>query len=235
VLLAISIADNRDESAAARSAPSRVASEGGGPEPVSVGGAAPGKPETSKPEVGKPEAVRNDATVPVTGSSDPAGHRATVHLHVVSTPPGAEVSLSSKSLGVTPLDVDIERRTGSEPLTIHRARYRDVTVEVDLGRDYEQTVALVPLPESAPRTPATATSPTGGGSTSSGTERERPTRPSSDHDSTRSTRSMERDGAGSKRTQSLPSKEDCQPPDKINPYEKACHGHVCKPCPVSSH
>jgi serine/threonine-protein kinase len=27
--------------------------------------------------------------------------------------------------------------------------------------------------------------------------------------------------------------QDCQPPDKINPYEKACNGHVCKPCPSS--
>jgi hypothetical protein len=154
---------------------------------------------------------------------------------VVSAPPGAEVSLSGKPLGVTPLDVDLERRTGSEPLTIHRARYQDVTVAVDLGRDYEQTVALVPLPEpGAPRSPAGGTPTSAGspGSTSSGTERDsRSGKPPADRD-TRSTRPADREGAGSKRTQGLPSKEDCQPPDKINPYEKACHGHVCKPCPT---
>jgi hypothetical protein len=218
-LLAISIADNRDEPATAQSTPSRVA-PGGGPDPVSAVGTAPGKPEAGKPEAGKPEAgkpetVRNDATVPATGSPDPAGRRATIHLHVVSTPSSAEVSLSGKSLGATPLDIDIERKTGSEPLTIHRARYQDVTVAVDVSRDYEHTVALVPLHDA-------------GGAT----ERERPGKPSSERESTRSTRSMDHDSAGSKRTQGLPPKEDCQPPDKINPYEKACHGHVCKPCPM---
>jgi hypothetical protein len=233
-LLAISIADNRDEPATSQSTPSRVA-PGDGPDPVSAVGTAPGKPEAGKPEAGKPEAgkpeagkpeagkpdaVRNDATVPATGSSDPAGRRATIHLHVISTPSSAEVSLSGKPLGVTPLDIDIDRKTGSQPLTIHRARYQDVTVAIDVGRDYEQTVALVPIRDS-------------GGSTSSGpgtTERERPSKPPSERESTRPTRS-DRDGGGSKRT-GVPPKEDCQPPDKINPYEKACHGHVCKPCPT---
>jgi hypothetical protein len=227
VLLAISIADNRDDPAIARSAPVQVAPGGGGPEPVPAVVSAPGKPEPAKPAT-----VRNDATAPTGGSSEPAGRRATVHLHVVSAPPSAEVSLSGKPIGVTPLDVDIERKTGSEPMTIHRARYQDVTVAVDLGRNYEQTVALVPLPEAgAPRAPGGGTSSgpgNPGGSTSSGTERDG-RRPPSEHDS-RPTRATDRDGAGSKRTQGLPPKEDCQPPDKINPYEKACHGHVCKPC-----
>ncbi len=227
VLLAISIADNRDEPATARSAPSRVAPGGGGPEPVSAVGAA-----TGKPEAGKPETVRSESTVPAGGSSDPAGRRVTVHLHVVSAPPSAEVSLSGKPLGVTPLDVDIERKTGSEPLTIHRARYQDVTVAVDLGRNYEQTVALVPLPE--PRAPG-GTASSAGGSTGSGPgANERDGRkPPVDHDS-RSTRPTGRDGVGSKRTQGLPPRADCQPPDKINPYEAACNGHMCKPCPKSA-
>jgi hypothetical protein len=224
VLLAISIADNRDEPATARSAPVQVAPGGGGPEPVSAVGAATAKPET----------VRSDSTAPTGGSSDPVGRRATIHLHVVSAPPSAEVSLSGTPLGVTPLDVDIERKTGSESLTIHRARYQDVIVAVDLGRNYEQTVALAPLPEvGAPRAPGGGTSSSpgnSGGSTSSGTERDG-RKPPAEHDS-RPTRSTDRDGAGSKRTQGLPPKEDCQPPDKINPYEKACHGHVCKPCPT---
>jgi hypothetical protein len=184
---------------------------------------------------GKPEAVRSDSTAPA-GGPDPAGRRATIHLHVVSAPPGAEVSLSGKPLGVTPLDVDLERRTGSEPLTIHRARYQDVTVAVDLGRDYEQTVALMPLPEPGTSRPPGGGTPTSAGSpgssTSSGTERDgRSGKPPTERDA-RSTRPADRDGGGSKRAPALPPKEDCQPPDKINPYEKACHGHVCKPCPT---
>jgi serine/threonine-protein kinase len=188
VLLAISIADNRDEPTATPGPPSS--------QPVASGGG--GEPATTSPP------VRAGSTAPAAASADPApGHRATIHLHVVSTPPGAEVSLSNKPLGVTPLDIDIDRRAGSEPLTIHRARYQDVTHAVDLGRDFEQTVALAPVAE-----PGTAR--TSGGAS--------PARPTS------------RDGGGTKRT-GLPPKEDCQPPDKFNPYEAACHGHVCKPCP----
>jgi hypothetical protein len=156
---------------------------------------------------------------------------------VVSTPAGAEVSLSGKPLGVTPLEVDLERRTGSEPLTVHRARYQDVTTALDLGRDSDQTVALAPVPEpGTSRAPGGGTSGNPGGSTSAGTERDgRPTgkSPAADRDS-RSTHPTDRDAAGGKRTQSLPAREDCQPPDKINPYEKACHGHVCKPCTAST-
>ncbi|HEX8107408.1 MAG TPA: hypothetical protein VF516_06735 [Kofleriaceae bacterium] len=128
---------------------------------------------------------------------------------------------------------DGERRAGSEPLTIHRARYQDVTAPVDLGRDFEQTVALAPLPE-----PGTAKASGGGASSSAGgsTGAERDGRSSgksssADHDS-RTVRPTSRDG-GSKRS-GLPPKEDCQPPDKFNPYEAACHGHVCKPCPVAT-
>ncbi len=197
VLLAISIADNRDEPPSTpRPTPSQGASGSGGPEPGPTAATT----------------ARAESTAPEAGSSEPgSGHRATIHLHVVSTPPGAEVLLSGKPLGVTPLDVDLERRTGSEPLTIHRARYQDVTAPVDLGRDFEQTVALSPLPEP-------------GG--------ERSGKPqTTDHDKT--VRPPSRDGGGSKRS-GLPPREDCQPPDKFNPYEAACHGHVCKPCPVST-
>jgi hypothetical protein len=215
VLLAISIADNRDEPAAAPGSSSSRSAVGSR--------SAESEPPPTPP-------IRSEATAPAANSAEPTTvRRATIHLHVVSTPPGAEVSLSGTPLGVTPLDVDIERRTGSEPLTIHRTRYQDVTLTVDLGRDYEQTVSLTPLPE-----PVTQRPPGGGTSSggSSGADRDgRSAGRGPDRDA-RSPRPTERDGAGTRRTQSLPPREDCQPPDKINPYEKACHGHVCKPCPT---
>jgi len=196
VLLAISIVEGPDElppttrssqsQSGTRSEPSRVAG---------AGAAA----TTVKPV--KPEAFRAEAT----GGADPApsARRASIHLHVVSTPPGAEVSLSGKPIGTTPLDADTERRVGTEVLTVHRARYQDVTVAVDLGHDYDQTVLLIPVAEPAAAKPAP--------------ERERPpSRPA--------TRERARPAAQ--------SKDDCQPPDKINPFENACHGHVCKPCPA---
>jgi hypothetical protein len=146
----------------------------------------------------KPEAFRGDATSP----GDAAAARR-VHLHVISTPAGAEVLLAGKPLGVTPLDTDTERRPGPEMLTIHRARYQDITAVVDLGHDYTQTVTLAPLAETGPR------SSPGRGTAAGG--RDRPA-----HEPRRAE----------------PAKDDCQPPGRINPFEKACHGEVCKPCPT---
>jgi eukaryotic-like serine/threonine-protein kinase len=243
VLLGISIMDNRDEAPAPPPSPSQGASSSGDRDPGAAGGApgaAPLRPQAVKPEAFRAESA--PAAAPAAGSSDPAPRRATIHLRVVSTPPGAEVSLSGKPLGITPLEVDIERRSGSEPLTIHRARYQDVTAALDLGNDYDQTVALAPLAEPGAAKPASAgasaTSGSSGNAGSSGTERDgRSTGKSAgaDHDP-RPAHPAGRDGSAGKRAapSGLPPKEDCQPPDKFNPYEAACHGHVCKPCPVST-
>jgi serine/threonine-protein kinase len=194
VLLAISIAEGPDElpptsrasQSGLRSEPSRAAASAGA--------------ATLKPEAVKPEAFRAEAAG---GDPAPSARRASIHLHVVSTPPGAEVSLSGKPIGTTPLDAETERRVGTEVLTIHRARYQDVTVAVDLGHDYDQTVILIPVAEPAAAKPAAERERP----PARPAQRARPAAPSSD-------------------------KDDCQPPDKINPFEKACHGKVCKPCPA---
>jgi hypothetical protein len=192
VILAISIAQGPDEAPPAASQ---------GDTPGSSGGAADPRPATG-PRSGaapvKPEAFRGDATSP-----GDAGAPRRVHLHVISTPAGAEVLLAGKPLGVTPLDTDTERRPGPEILTIHRARYQDITAVVDLGHDYTQTVTLAPLAETGPRSSG------GRGTAASG-----------------------RDHPAHEPRRAEPAKDDCQPPGRINPFEKACHGEVCKPCPT---
>ena len=205
VLLAISIAEGPEELPVAppRSSLQGAASKRSTAEPRpdrghEVAAAAPSV-AALKPEVVKPEAFR-------------------IRVHVISTPANAEVLLGGKPLGTTPLTTDLESRRGSDVLTIHRARYQDVTATIDLARDYEQSVTLVPIPEPAQARPAP----------------ERDTRAvPSDRDS----RPSGRPPAGRVRVTppaSPPAKEpDCQPPDKINPFEKACHGQVCQPCPAT--
>jgi serine/threonine-protein kinase len=173
-------------------------------------GAVPLKPDAVKPEAFRDPALNAGGVDPAPGPAA-GGRRTAVHVRVVSTPPGAEVSLSGKPLGVTPLDVDTERRTGTEVLTIHRARYRDISAAIDLTRDYESTVTLQPIPEPA------AVKPAGGERDPRAAPRDRP---------------PVRDAKPRGQPANAPAKDDCQPPDKINPYENACHGHVCKPCPT---
>jgi len=215
VLLAVAIVDGPDElpGQSARPAPSVAPSSSG--EPARADGAPRTGAVPLKPDAVKPEAFRDPARN--AGGPDPApgpapgGRRAAIHVRVVSTPPGAEVSLSGKPLGVTPLEIDTERRTGTEVLTIHRARYRDISAAIDLTHDYESTVTLQPIPEPA------AVRPAGGERDPKVAPRDRP---------------PVRDAKSRSQPANAPAKDDCQPPDKINPYENACHGHVCKPCPT---
>jgi serine/threonine protein kinase len=130
-----------------------------------------------------------------------------IHLHVTSTPPDAEVTLGGKPIGTTPLTTDLESRRGSDVLMIHRARYQDVTATIDLGRDYEQTATLLPIAEPALPRPAPA--------------------------APRPARDTRRPPPAGSAAPAAAREPDSQPPDKINPFEKACHGHVCQPCPTA--
>jgi hypothetical protein len=219
VLLAISIAEGPEDQSALppRTAPSQSAASGAPSRPP-VQPAPEPSVATLQPGVVKPEAFPRE---PAQAGSDAtqAGHRESIRLHVVTAPPGAEVSLSGKLLGATPLDTETERRRGTEVLTIHRPRYQDITATIDLSTDYTQTVTLTPIPEPPPRPPAdhTARPP----------PHERTvTHDGGKHTPTGAAAGLPREGGAAKN-------EDCQPPDKINPYELACHGHVCKPCPTT--
>src|SRR5213075_3262316 len=81
-------------------------------------------------------------TFPPTGSDQTAIDDDTIGIRVISDPPGADVLLSGRSIGTTPLDRRIKKGTGSEYLTVHRAKYHDVTTMVDLSGDYSKEVTL---------------------------------------------------------------------------------------------
>jgi len=171
-----------------------------------AGGLAPGAVEA--------RTAAGDAARPSARAADPALRAAaaparlpgaTIRLRVESTPSGAEVSLAGKLLGTTPIHTETARRSGTEVLAIHRVHYHDVVTRIDLGRDYDQAITLAPLPEPA-----------------AGDRRERETKPAA------------RDRAGSREPRArAAAKEDCQPPDRLNPFE-TCHGHACKPCPTTT-
>jgi len=133
-----------------------------------------------------------------------------ITIRVVSTPPGADVLLAGASIGATPLAVQIKRSTGFATLTVHRARFQDVTTSIDLAANYESDVKLTaieepppapivrpaavvreprPLPAREPKRPAPAAAP----------------------------------AAASKR---------CQPVDRFNPFDSSCNGKPCPRCPA---
>jgi len=52
------------------------------------------------------------------------------------------VLLAGKSIGTTPLDVKYKKGTGQAYLTVHRAKYVDVTTLIDLSGDFTKEVTL---------------------------------------------------------------------------------------------
>jgi hypothetical protein len=78
-----------------------------------------------------------------------------ITIRVTSTPSGADVLLAGTPIGTTPLEIPIpKRKAGFAQLTVHRARYLDVTAMIDLGVDYTNHIKLTALgDDSAPRPP----------------------------------------------------------------------------------
>src|SRR6185436_18905698 len=72
----------------------------------------------------------------------------TVHLHLVTTPAGADVELDGKRLGVTPLDVEVARLDGDAQLVVSRDGFADAKQRIDLRSD--QSVSLMLAPAARP-------------------------------------------------------------------------------------
>jgi len=149
VVLAVVIAMTIGGSGSVGTPPSGVPEPGAGPElrqaPVEPGAATP---------VGEPAAAAAAVAGegPGSGSDGSAGSAAAedeelVAIRVVSEPPGADVLLAGKTLGTTPLDVKVPKRTGAAYLTVHRAKYVDVTTRIDLSGDFTKEVTLKKVDE----------------------------------------------------------------------------------------
>ena len=193
VLLAISIADSSDE----LPPPPRStfgAADPRTPHPL----VAPVKPEPVEPQPVKPEPVR----------TAPVAHDESISLHVRSTPPGADVLLAGKPIGTTPLETKVKRGAGAAMLTVHRAKFVDVTAPVDMSANVTKDVTLVavadPTPvRSSPRPPVRIERPA-----------PRDNRPHT----------------APAPPPAPPAAPKCQPPGQINPFDTSCNGEPCKPC-----
>lgn len=78
-------------------------------------------------------------------AAEPAPADESITIKVDSDPKGANVLLSGKVLGTTPLDIKIKKGIGRAFLTVQRALYQDVTTKIDLAGDFSQEVTLKKL------------------------------------------------------------------------------------------
>jgi serine/threonine protein kinase len=193
----------------------------------SVSGPAPGRgeanPETTpiagKRGVAAPEAATPQTTMPANGPAvGPAAiHEESISIRVESVPPGADVLFAGKPIGTTPLETKVPRSTGYGTLTVHRAKFQDVTTTIDLSSDYHRALTLTPIPDAPAVRPSI------------------PNRPAAGHDRSSNDRSSNdrnlRDVRQHAASPPPPAKK-CQSPDKINPYDTSCGGQPCPPCKV---
>jgi serine/threonine protein kinase len=180
------------------------------------------RPEAGKPEAGKPEAAKPDATSLANGPDAGAETASdeSINIHVVTVPPGADVLLAGKVIGTTPLETKIKRGTGFGTLTVHRARFEDVTATIDLSGDYRRDLTLMAIPDEPVARPSGQRDPKPAGG------RERPANPDRPpvHDVPHEPRPRPPTVAP------VPPAKKCQAPDKINPFDTSCGGEPCPPC-----
>jgi serine/threonine protein kinase len=159
VLLAIAIADSSDELPALPRSPSTQPATPTRGEPARTDSPAPAvKPDGAPsraltPEPVRPEAFRAEPSSRPSASAPASPTVDVISVHVLSTPQGAEVVLAGKSLGQTPLTVQIPRATGIVPLTVRHARFGDSTTKVDLSGDISIEVTLAAVPDHGDRAP----------------------------------------------------------------------------------
>jgi len=123
-----------------------------------------------------------------------------ITIRVSSTPPGADVLLAGTPIGTTPLEIHVKRKPGLATLTVHRARFNDVSSTVDLGADYTTDVKLVAIADEPAKPPS------------------RPPRPATSRDTR------------PRVPPAQPPARKCQPPGRFNPFDTSCDGKPCPPC-----
>jgi hypothetical protein len=170
----------------------------------------------------KPEAGKRDATSLANGpdaGADTASDES-INIHVVTVPPGADVLLAGKVIGTTPLETKIKRGTGFGTLTVHRARFEDVTATIDLSGDYRRDLTLTAIPDEPVARPPVQRDPKPAG----GRDRTNPPDRPPVHDAPHDPRPRPPTVAP------VPPAKKCQPPDRMNPFDTSCGGQPCPPC-----
>ena len=117
---------------------------------------APVKTPDPTPPITKPTDTGSATTNqrPDTGSAARPPSSESIAIRVVSEPPGADVLLAGKPIGTTPLTTKLKRGTGLAMITVHKARYQDVTTQIDLTSAlFTKEVTLQRSEEAPPPTP----------------------------------------------------------------------------------
>ncbi|HWU91310.1 MAG TPA: PEGA domain-containing protein, partial [Kofleriaceae bacterium] len=156
-----------------------------------------------------------------------------IGIKVVSDPDGADVLLSGKSIGTTPLETKIKKGTGQAYLTVHRAGYHDVTTLIDLTGDFSKEVVLKKVgdkddekkkPEDDRKKPDKLLEAKRAEELRRAEELKRQ-------------RAEELRRAEELKKQQEAKKPKCQPPGQINPFDTSCLGMpgaspsgACPPC-----
>ena len=117
---------------------------GGDDDKQPTGGIAAAQPveQAKAPVPVKADPPPNQATPTATTADPPPPAAKTVHLKIVSRPAGATVKLDGSTLGVTPLDIDVERVAKKAELSLSKAGYDGDEREVDLDAGASLDVTL---------------------------------------------------------------------------------------------
>ena len=193
------------------------------PEPVNPEAAkAGGTPGVAWANAVRPGSDSPGATVQPNGP-DPGAATVSdesISLRITSVPPGAEVTLADKVIGMTPLNTRIRRGTGIATLTLRHARFADATATIDLSGDYKRELTLTALPEP---TPGRDHEPRPPG------PRDHPTPHDAGHDG-RPHAPPQQVPPPPPPSPPAPPVKKCQAPDKFNPFDTSCGGQPCPPC-----
>ena len=65
-----------------------------------------------------------------------------IALDITSDPPGADVLLAGKVIGMTPLKTKVPKGTTLATIVVHKAHYEDASKDIDLGADFTNRFVL---------------------------------------------------------------------------------------------
>ncbi len=120
-----------------------------------------GSATTGSAAVVAPDPKPAPPPVPVEVKVEPQGaaEDQSVTIDIESEPKGADVILAGKVIGTTPFKSKRARAQGLSMITVHKARFIDVTTEIDLSSDYTSDITLKPAPEPVTRKPTGTPTP----------------------------------------------------------------------------
>jgi len=180
------------------------------------------------------------ATTPQTGSGSGAGSGSaeavvedlSVTIDIKTDPKGADVILAGKVIGTTPFKTQRAKGKGMSMITVHKARFIDVTTEIDLGDDFTSDLKLKPAEEpvtndtkkhgtDTKKNPGTTTTTTKNPGTTTTTKNPGTTTTTTKNPGTTTTTK----NPGTTTATPPKKKPDCQPPAQYNPLDDR---PVCK-------